>query len=107
MIRIPNTFLYHTSPTPCREFDVLYVVDPGRAWYDLGDEAGGAYYSDRLRQYTERYDHVIMVGDSMGATAALAFSEQATAVLAFCPQVRFLDLTSSIPCWLLVPGGML
>ena len=71
----------------CREFDILYVVDPGRYWYELGDESGASYYAGRLKQYTERYEHVIMIGDSMGATAALAFSEQATAVLAFCPQV--------------------
>jgi hypothetical protein len=46
----------------------------------------------RLKQYTSRYARVLMLGDSMGATAALLFSEQATAVLSFCPQV---DLTES------------
>jgi hypothetical protein len=44
-------------------------------------------YSSRLRQYTQQYKHVVMVGDSMGATGALLFSPQATSVLAFCPQV--------------------
>ena len=77
---------------PHSAFDVLYVVDPARNWFDLGGDAvegdsGGLYYAERLRQYTRRYEHVVMVGDSMGATAALAFSDQATAVLAFCPQV--------------------
>lgn len=84
-------------------FDVLYVVDPHRSWYCGGDpELMEARYGARLRQYTQRYKHVVMVGDSMGATGALLFSPQATSVLAFCPQV---DLsTSSIrpgqpPAW--------
>ena len=36
---------------------------------------------------TEQYKRVMMVGDSMGATAALLFSPLATAVQAFSPQV--------------------
>lgn len=69
-------------------FDVLYVVDPARSWYDGGDDAGRERYASRLEQYTRRYEHVVMLGDSMGATAALLFSRLATSVLAFCPQVR-------------------
>lgn len=70
-------------------FDVLYVVDPARSWYDGGDDAGRERHASRLEQYTRRYEHVVMLGDSMGATAALLFSRLATSVLAFCPQVGF------------------
>ena len=41
----------------------------------------------RLRDVTKDYDKVMFLGDSMGATAALLFSEYATNVQAFCPQV--------------------
>lgn len=71
-----------------RSYDVLYVVDPSRLWYEGGDAATfQRLYYDRLRRYTRRYSHVVMVGDSMGASAALMCSPLATAVLAFCPQV--------------------
>jgi Leucine-rich repeat (LRR) protein len=82
-----------------RAFDVLYIVDPSRSWYQGGccDDSFD-YYRDRLKEYTSRYRRVVMVGDSMGATAALLFADLATTVLAFCPQV---DLsTASIR-----PGG--
>lgn len=74
----------------CRCFDVLYVVDPYRAWYDGGDvQLMHKRYTSRLRQYTEQYKHVVMIGDSMGASAALLFSPLATKVMSFCPQVRW------------------
>ena len=44
-------------------------------------------YYQRLRAATEGYDEVVMVGDSMGATAALLFSNLATHAHGFCPQV--------------------
>lgn len=70
-------------------FDVLYVVDPFRDWYLGGDApALDAIYHQRLETCVQGYGRVVMVGDSMGATAALLFSRLATAVLAFCPQVR-------------------
>lgn len=73
----------------CRSYDVLYVVDPSRLWYEGGDAATfKRLYYDRLQRYTSCYSHVVMVGDSMGASAALMCSPLATAVLAFCPQVR-------------------
>ena len=65
---------------------MLYVVDPSRAWYSGGDE-GLAYWEDRLALSTQQYKKVLMLGDSMGATACLMFCKQATSVLAFCPQV--------------------
>ncbi len=41
---------------------------------------------------TSQYNHVFMLGDSMGATACLLFSHLATSVQAFCPQT---DLRAS------------
>lgn len=72
-------------------FDTLYVVDPSRSWYHGGDERFHDYY-DRLKKVTDKYKRVMMVGDSMGASAALLFSPLATAVQVFSPQV---DLTVS------------
>ena len=44
-------------------------------------------YRERLEQICKTYKTVVMLGDSMGATAALLFAPLATSVLAFCPQV--------------------
>ncbi|CAK9235934.1 unnamed protein product [Sphagnum troendelagicum] len=93
-------------------FDTLYVVDSQRSWYTHEDcweldrsnaeekcqQAGpqqprlGGYYQMELEISLKSYKHVIMLGDSMGASAALLFSRLATSVLAFCPQV---DLSTS------------
>ncbi|GBG71064.1 hypothetical protein CBR_g8363 [Chara braunii] len=51
-----------------------------------------SYYFKELSASVKGYRRVIMLGDSMGASAALMFSQLATAVMAFCPQV---DLTSA------------
>lgn len=68
---------------------MLYVVDPYRSWYDGGEtELMQRRYTSRLQQYTQQYKHVVMIGDSMGASAALLFSPLATKVMSFCPQVR-------------------
>ncbi|KIY96630.1 Leucine-rich repeat-containing protein 40 [Monoraphidium neglectum] len=71
-----------------RAFDVLFVVDPFRDWYRGGDPAAfQSTYHSRLEAAVAGYSRVVMVGDSMGATAALLFCRAATAVLAFSPQV--------------------
>ncbi|GIL92310.1 hypothetical protein Vretimale_19518 [Volvox reticuliferus] len=75
-----------------RYFDVLYVADPSRDWYGGGDDSVYVYYRDRLSAYTRNYGRVLLLGDSMGATAALMFSDLASGALAFCPQV---DLTAA------------
>ncbi len=68
---------------------MLYVVDPRRAWYCGGDpQALQQHYSSLLQLYTQHYNRVVFIGDSMGATAALLMAPLATTVLAFCPQVR-------------------
>lgn len=75
------------------DFDVLYVVDPGRDWYGGGSDAHFEYWESRLFKAVRSYNgDVIMIGDSMGATAALMFSGMASSVHAFCPQV---DLNTS------------
>ncbi|KAH7622124.1 putative Leucine-rich repeat-containing protein 1 [Nannochloris sp. 'desiccata'] len=76
------------------DFDVLYVVDPYRGWYCGGDDdvEYSKIWEKRLEKVTRHYDHVVMIGDSMGATASLLFAGQATSVHAFCPQI---DLAAS------------
>jgi Leucine-rich repeat (LRR) protein len=69
------------------DFDVLFVVDPARSWYGGGHDKEFDKYASRLSSITCQYNHVVMIGDSMGATAALMFADQATCVHAFCPQV--------------------
>lgn len=96
--------LPHASNCPAaRAFDVLYVADPYRDWYgggtdDVQDDGERdpdnappplSYYRTRLESYTRQYRRVLMLGDSMGATATLLCADLATAALAFCPQVRW------------------
>ncbi|BDA46872.1 probable leucine-rich repeat-containing protein 7 at N-terminal half [Coccomyxa sp. Obi] len=71
-------------------FDILYVVDAGRSWYSGGDDEDFQFWWDRLARVTGQYTRVLMLGDSMGATAALLFSPLATSVHAFAPQVDFM-----------------
>lgn len=65
-----------------------------------GDERFNDYF-DRLSQVTSRYKRVLMLGDSMGASAALLFSPLATAVQAFSPQVHSTDDLQCSSCCLL------
>lgn len=51
------------------------------------------YYRQELQGALRDYKRVVMIGDSMGASAALLFSPLATSVIAFCPQV---DLAASV-----------
>lgn len=89
-------------------FDILFVVDSKRSWYTHEDNVElenyaesstssgsgnvssgmGNYYRRELEVAVKPYRRVIMLGDSMGASAALMFSPLATAVIAFCPQVQ-------------------
>eukprot|EP00897_Mesotaenium_endlicherianum_P006528 jgi/Mesen1/5903/ME000003S06934 len=54
-----------------------------------GEEGGslGAYYREELSAAVGSYERVVMLGDSMGASASLLFSPLAHTVIAFCPQV--------------------
>lgn len=78
-------------------FDVLYVSDVARSWYHGGaDATGGDIAESRWRaaisEIAAPYARVLNLGDSMGASAALLYSDVADASLAFCPQV---DLVSA------------
>ncbi len=48
---------------------------------------GFGYYRRRIAEFSARYEKVLLLGDSMGATGALMFSPLATSVHAFAPQV--------------------
>jgi hypothetical protein len=70
--------------------DVLHVMDPAFSWYCQDSECewkGGEYYLRELTRYLADYRAVFYLGDSMGAAAALRFSNLANGVLAFTPQV--------------------
>ena len=60
----------------------------------IATHAGGeqAYHEwhARLASVTQRYSKVVFLGDSMGASGALLFSDLATAVQAFSPQVSLI-----------------
>jgi len=45
-------------------------------------------YEEPLKTVSSRYEKVVFLGDSMGATASLLFAEYATSVHAFCPQIE-------------------
>ncbi|GJP46334.1 hypothetical protein CLOM_g5636 [Closterium sp. NIES-68] len=68
-----------------------------------GDCSDGGYYRMEIAAAVEGYDRVVMIGDSMGASAALMFSEFASSVLAFCPQVDLISASirpGRDPAWL-------
>ena len=67
-------------------FDILYVVDPERSWYHGGDDRFQEY-DETIQSLASSYEHVLFVGDSMGATACLLFAHHADVVHAFCPQI--------------------
>jgi len=73
--------------------DALYLADPANAYY-LADPTGCwdgiAHYERLIARHASRYARVLMVGSSMGGTAALTHSALAHRVLAFGPRV---DLT--------------
>jgi acetyl esterase/lipase len=52
-----------------------------------GGDDGYERYEARLAAAVAPYRHVIFIGDSMGATAALLFAHLATEVHAWTPQV--------------------
>jgi hypothetical protein len=76
-------------------FDILYVSDTARSWYggdgfegdgDMGERAVRKWRAAIL-EISESYSRTIHLGDSMGASAALLFSDVSDVSLAFCPQV--------------------
>ncbi len=68
-----------------------------------GDDEDFQFWWDRLARVTGQYTRVLMLGDSMGATAALLFSPLATNVHAFAPQVCPCLVCTPAPRVLLLP----
>ena len=70
--------------------DVLYLADPSNSYY-LQDPRGGweglAHYGALIDAHAAWYERVLMLGSSMGATAALQHAHRAARVLAFGPRV--------------------
>lgn len=69
-----------------RDMDLLN----SRSW--IGGDDGVEEWRSKIQAVTQRYDKVLMLGDSMGGTGALLFSDLATAVETFTPQVGFVVL---------------
>lgn len=72
------------------DLDVLHVMDFAFSWYcqdPTCEWKGGEYFEHELRNWTKNYQSIFFLGDSMGATGALRFSQLAKAVLAFTPQI--------------------
>ena len=57
---------------------------------------GGAWWDATLAELCAPYQKVVLLGDSMGGTAALRFARHADAVVAFVPQIDLRDFPA--PC---------
>eukprot|EP01104_Vermistella_antarctica_P020366 TRINITY_DN8694_c0_g1_i1.p2 TRINITY_DN8694_c0_g1~~TRINITY_DN8694_c0_g1_i1.p2 ORF type:complete len:355 (+),score=85.23 TRINITY_DN8694_c0_g1_i1:1494-2558(+) len=72
----------------CFEADQLFLMDPEQSWY-LNDPTrqwkGMEYFNERLAIITKQYQHVMFIGASMGAEAALFYSHHATRAVVFNP----------------------
>jgi len=74
------------------ECDQLFLIDPNQSWY-LNDPKlqwnGYEYHSEKLKNFIKEsnYKKVMFIGASLGATAALLYSNMSDLVLAFNPQV--------------------
>ena len=68
-----------------------------------GDE-GYKFWETEIARVSKQYGSVIMLGDSMGASAALLFSHLATTVQAFTPQVGSRRFESGLSILLLPPN---
>ena len=83
--------------------DALYLADPSNSYY-LQDPSGGwqglRYYEDLVRTHTRHYERVLILGSSMGASAALQHAHLGQRTLAFGPRI---DLNASHGTY--VPAG--
>jgi hypothetical protein len=77
------------------QLDALYVADPSNSYYlqdPSGQWDGLRYYEDLVQRHARHYSRVLLVGSSMGASAALQHARLARRVIAFAPRI---DLTKS------------
>ena len=83
--------------------DALYLADPSNSYY-LQDPSGGwqglRYFEDLVRTHTRQYERVLILGSSMGASAALQHAHLGQRTLAFGPRI---DLNASHGTY--VPAG--
>jgi len=79
--------------TPGADFDVMYVVDPHRAWYGGGDADGAGldHYRGAVARAAAEYRGTVTLGDSMGGSACLLMSDLADVSLAFTPQTQLTE----------------
>jgi hypothetical protein len=80
--------------------NVAHALDTAKTWYCSNPMTGhfddGAWWDATLAELCKPYQKVVLLGDSMGGTAALRFARHADAVVAFVPQI---DLRSfPAPC---------
>eukprot|EP00941_MAST-03F_sp_MAST-3F-sp1_P005153 g5153.t1 len=90
--------------------DALYMADPSNSYYmqtPSHDRTwnGPKYYRKIIERYTEKYKRVLMIGSSMGGTAALIHSHLADRTLSFGPRIclesthgSYLGTEASVAC---------
>ena len=75
--------------------DALYVADPSNSYYlqDPNNKWEGVqYYEALVRSYASKYEHVLLIGSSMGASACLLHAHLGSRAIAFAPRI---DLSAS------------
>ena len=71
------------------ECDRLFLMDPDQSWYLNDPERrwnGLAFHRELLCTFTARYEHVMFVGNCLGAVGVCLFAEYCDYALAFNPQ---------------------
>ena len=80
--------------------NVAHALDTAKTWYCSNPMTGhfddGAWWDATLAELCKPYQKVVLLGDSMGGTAALRFARHADAVVAFVPQIDLRDFPA--PC---------
>ena len=72
------------------QLDALFVADPSNSYYlqdPTGAWGGIAYYEELVSRHARHYTRVLLVGSSMGASAALLHAHLGCRALAFAPRV--------------------
>ena len=80
--------------------NVAHALDTAKTWYCSNPMTGelddGAWWDATLAELCAPYRKVVLLGDSMGGTAALRFARHADTVVAFVPQIDLRDFPT--PC---------
>ena len=80
--------------------DIAHALDTLQSWFMTNPTTGsfdnGSWWDAKLEKLCAGYGRVLMLGESMGATAALRFARHATkAVVALVPQINLQDFDYS------------